>query len=130
MAEGFARTYGSDVMVPASAGLTPASIVQPLTKEVMLAKNIRIDEQYPKDLSSVHPTAFDLIVNMSGTKLPTKLPMEVREWPVEDPIGCTEDVYLKVRDQIERLVMDLILELRFEDRKEKRGAGDLLPEPR
>src|SRR5579871_1009678 len=32
MAEGFARAYGSDVMTPLSAGLSPAPIVAPLTK--------------------------------------------------------------------------------------------------
>lgn len=144
MAEGFARAYGSDVMEPASAGLSPASIVQPLTKEVMLAKNINIDNQYPKDLTAINPSSFDLIVNMSRTKLPTRLPMEVRDWPIEDPIGCPEEVYIRVRDQIEHLVMSLILEFRRNARtddasamrrvmptkKEKRGTGSFLPEPR
>lgn len=45
MAEGFARKYGSDVLEAASAGLSPASIVQPLTRKVMEAKNINIDGQ-------------------------------------------------------------------------------------
>jgi len=124
MAEGFARAYGSDVMEAASAGLAPAAIVQPLTKEVMLAKNIRLDGQYPKDLASLNPGNFDLIVNMSGTKLPAKPPVEVRDWPIEDPIGRSEEVYLAVRDEIERLVMSLILELRRKDRKPELESRD------
>lgn len=112
MAEGFARNYGSDVMEPFSAGFAPAAIVQPLTRKVMEAKNINIDAQYPKDLGMIDVPSIDLIVNMSGTKLPPRMPTEVRDWKIEDPIGRTEDVYVTVRDQIENLVMQLILEFR------------------
>lgn len=116
MAEGFARRYGSDVMQAASAGMAPAPIVQPLTKKVMEEKNIKLDEQYPKNVLSVDIASFDIVVNMSGAKLPATLPAEVREWKVVDPIGQPEEVYVEVRDQIEHLVMRLILELRREQR--------------
>jgi arsenate reductase len=123
MAEGFARRYGSDVLEPASAGLAPASIIQPLTRKVMEEKNIRLDGQYPKDLSAVDLGKFDLVVNMSGMPLPGRVPAEVRVWNVEDPIGREEEVYLAVRDQIEMLVMQLILELRRENQKSKKESG-------
>jgi arsenate reductase (thioredoxin) len=123
MAEGFARKYGSDVMQAASAGTSPASIVQPLTKKVMEAKNINIDSQSPKSLNSVPLRSFDLIVNMSGSSLPIRVPMPVREWPIEDPIGCSEEVYEAVRDQIEMRVMMLILELRREAEKAEAPAA-------
>jgi protein-tyrosine-phosphatase len=120
MAEGFARRYGSDVMEVESAGLAPASIVQPMTKQVMEAKNINIDSQYPKNLSELPVSSFDLIVNMSGMRLPTRTPVEVRDWKIEDPINKPEAVYNEVRDQIENEVVRLILELR---REAKRAAG-------
>ncbi|HTU43589.1 MAG TPA: arsenate reductase ArsC [Bryobacteraceae bacterium] len=122
MAEGFARRYGPDVMEAASAGLSPAGIVQPLTKKVMEAKNINIDDQHPKSLKSVPVRSFDLIVNMSGTKLPVRVPMEVRDWSIEDPIGRPEEFYIAVRDQIEMQVMLLILELRREAAKLEGGG--------
>ena len=112
MAEGFARKYGQDVAEVGSAGLSPASIVQPLTYQVMQEKNVALDGQFPKDLSSVGVSSFDLIINMSGTKLPGRIPIEVRDWKIDDPIGRSEEVYKRVRDQIEDLVMRLILELR------------------
>lgn len=131
-------------MEPASAGLSPATIVQPLTKQVMQAKNINIDDQYPKELSSIDLFSFDLIINMSGAKLPVSIPVEVRDWAVEDPIGQSEDVYRAVRDKIEHLVMNLILKLRREasdgerslktahgrravPAKNKRGPEELIP---
>src|SRR5579863_1476490 len=122
MAEGFARRYGSDVLEAASAGLSPATIVQPLTKKVMESKNINLDEQYPKNLNSVPLRTFDLIVNMSGVRLPVAVPAEVREWSIEDPIGQPEEVYMAVREQIEMQVMLLILELRREAAKQEGAA--------
>ena len=107
-------------MEAASAGLSPAGIVQPLTKKVMEAKNINIDNQYPKNLNSVPVRSFDLIVNMSGAKLPARVPMEVRNWNIDDPIGQPEETYVAVRDQIEMQVMLLILELRREAAKAER----------
>lgn len=129
MAEGFARRYGSDVMEPASAGLAPALIVQPLTKKVMSERNINIDDQHPKDLGTLELKNFDLIVNMSGAKLPPRIPIEVREWKVEDPIGQPEEVYLTVRDQIENAVMRLILEFRRPTRTRKPKAKPVLTNP-
>ena len=123
MAEGFARKYGSDVLEASSAGFAPANIVQPLTKKVMEAKNINIDDQFPKNLDQVGVVQFDLIVNISGNKLPNRLPIEVREWTIEDPIGQSEDTYVQVRDQLENQVMGLILDLRREARKRVESKG-------
>lgn len=119
MAEGFARKYGSDVMEAASAGFAPASIVQPLTKKVMEAKNISLETHFPKDLEHVPLSGFDLIVNISGRKLPSRMAVEVREWTVDDPMGKSEEEFVAARDQIENLVMRLILDLRKSKRPPK-----------
>ncbi len=112
MAEGFARRYGSDVLEAESAGLMPAAIIQPLTREVMLEKNITIEEQFPKYLRELKPEDFDLVVNISGLELPPGWSKRVETWRVRDPIGASEEVYRAVRDQIEMLVMKLIIALR------------------
>lgn len=112
MAEGFARAYGKDVMVPASAGLSPAVMVPPLTIQVMKEKNISLEDAFPKDIGFLRGAQFDLIVNMSGQKLPTALPTPVEEWKVRDPIGKSEDIYRTIRDEIEGRVMNLIIAIR------------------
>ncbi len=112
MAEGFARKYGSDVMSAWSGGVAPAPVVQPLTIQVMLQKNIDIQEQFPKSIHELELNLFDLIINMSGAPMPVGLRAEVRDWTVADPMTQAEEVYLRVRNQIENLVMGLILELR------------------
>ena len=124
MAEGFARRYGSDVLECASAGLAPAPIVQSMTRMVMEAKNINIDDQYPKDLEQIPLSKFDLVINMSGRQFPGRTAIPVRDWKVEDPIGQSEEVYNTVRDQIENSVMQLILELRREQKKLEKVAAD------
>jgi hypothetical protein len=60
---------------------------------------------------------------MSCVKLPSRIPIEVREWKVEDPIGREVQVYRAVRDQIEQLVMRLILELRRESKPLAKVTG-------
>jgi arsenate reductase len=111
MAEGFARTYGADVMEARSAGISPAAAIAPLTRKVLSEKNISLEEQFPKALNGISGNSFDIIVNMSGSKLGVSAP-HVVAWAVPDPIGQKEEVYQSVANQIEDLVMRLILELR------------------
>ena len=113
MAEAFARAYGSDVMTVESAGLSPATIIAPLTKQVLAERNLNIDSHFPKGLEVAARESFDLVVNMSGQ--PVKLlQARVVDWQVRDPIGQSEAVYRGVVQQIESLVMGLILSLRNE----------------
>lgn len=107
MAEGFARAYGSDVLVAQSAGLGPALALAPLTHLVMLEKNIDLGECYPKEMAHVDGP-FDLIVNMSGQTLPAVPGVEVEQWDVRDPIGESEKIYRQVRDEIEQRVKQLV----------------------
>lgn len=115
MAEGFARAYGSDVMEVRSAGLAPATIVAPLTKQMLYERNLPADDLFPKGIEMLQGEAFDVVVNLSGTSLPqfpqTPAP-RILVWPVTDPIGQKDSVYRDVADRIESLVMGLILELR------------------
>ena len=113
MAEGFARCYGRDVMHAQSAGLAPAGTVAPDTVRTMAEKNIDLGGHFPKALDNFPPNEWDAIVNMSGFPLPVAYQHPaVRNWTVQDPMGEDEDVYRRVRDQIEHLVMGLILEYR------------------
>ena len=117
MAEGFARAYGSDVFEVHSAGVAPALMVPEETKRTMMERNIDISDHFPKEFRRYPSGFFDLIINMSG--MPLHGYENVRVWPITDPYGSNQRVYRTVRDQIEKLVMELILELR---RKSPRNA--------
>jgi protein-tyrosine-phosphatase len=111
MAEAFARAYGADTLWVQSAGLGPAPMVAPLTRQILKERNVRSDDQFPKGLDMMTREKFDLVVNMSGHKF--NVPSgEMVEWVVRDPIGETVETYRAVADQIEGLVMRLILDTR------------------
>lgn len=112
MAEGFARVYGKDVILPASAGLSPAISVARDTIRAMDEKNIDLRQHFPKSLRQLSGVPFDLIVNMSGYDLPLDSTVPIRDWDVPDPIGTRFEAHREIRDRIENLVMNLILELR------------------
>ncbi len=123
MAEGFARLYGDDVLIAASAGLTPAFAVAPDTMRAMDEKNIDLRDHFPKSIRQLGRAQFDLIVNMSGVSLPNQS-VPVRDWDVPDPIGMDYDEHCEVRDAIEQLVMQLVLEFRRAGQEPKfRGQG-------
>jgi len=114
MAEAFARVYGSDVLIPASAGLYPAGDIASDTIQAMDERGIDIREHFPKTIQHLGRVTFDLAINISGRPIPEGLTgaSEVRAWNVEDPICLTYKEHCQIRDEIERLVMALILELR------------------
>jgi arsenate reductase (thioredoxin) len=114
MAEAFARAYGRDVLIPASAGLAPATRVAPDTLDAMDEKGIDLRDHFPKSIRHLGRIEFDLVINISGEMLPTAMKCPVREWDVEDPVSLKYEDHCAVRDDIERRVMDLILELRRE----------------
>ena len=110
MAEGFARVYGKDVLTAESAGVAPAMAIPIETRQTMAEKNIDVSGQVPKPVNIFPPGYFDFVVNLSGRPIPG-FPAAT-EWKVRDPIGGSPAEYRAARDQIERLVMNLIVELR------------------
>lgn len=111
MAEGFAKSYGKDVMTVESAGLSPAAIMSPLTHQVMREKGVSTDGHFPKDIKLFDLRKFDMVVNISGVPFRGGT-AQVIEWAVKDPIGLNEKVYRQVRDEIELRVQKLIVQLR------------------
>ena len=87
MAEAFARVYGQDALVAASAGLTPAMAVAPDTVRAMAEKEIDLRDQFPKSIRHLRRSQFDLVVNMTGLALPDGIGATVVEWSVPDPVS-------------------------------------------
>jgi len=112
MAEALAKKYGTDVIVASSAGLSPALQTHVMTRAVLKEKNVDLGDHLPRRLANLKPSNYDLIVNMSGSKLPDNLGVPVENWPVADPMGRSDDTFRKCRDEIEMLVMRLILRIR------------------
>ena len=112
MAEALGRKYGSDVMEPASAGLAPAMSNHPFTRSVLSEIGVELGEHLPKRFRGFDLTGYDLVVNMSGQKLPFDPPVSVETWDVPDPMGKPEEEFRRTRELLEMLVMRLILRFR------------------
>ncbi len=121
MAEAFARAYGTDVLVPASAGLSPATRVATNTLAAMAEKGLDLRDHFPKSIRNLGRAEFDLVVNMSGFNLPDVPTARIAEWDVEDPVAMDYEEHCHVRDQIEALVIRLILDLRSEGLRHSRA---------
>lgn len=108
MAEGFAKHYGSDVLEVYSAGTNLADKVNPNAVLVMKEVGIDISNQYPKKLDDI-PSYIDYLITMGCNVECPYVPCKVREdWGLDDPVGKPLDEFRKVRDQIEKKVIELI----------------------
>lgn len=67
MAEAFARAYGSDVIIPASAGFRPASRIPPDTIRAMSAKNLDLEDHFPKCMKDLGQAQFDVCQSRNKT---------------------------------------------------------------
>lgn len=112
MAEGFANHYGSDVLIAASAGLAPMPSIIKQTVAMMEEAGVDISNHIPSWYEPALAVRYDIVVNMSGFRLPGKPAKEVLEWKIEDPFMKSAATYRKVRDDLEHRVMQLILGLR------------------
>jgi arsenate reductase (thioredoxin) len=116
MAEAFARVYGSDVLAPASAGLAPGRAIPPDTIRAMDEKNIDLRGHFPKGWWEVALSDFDFAVNMSGYELPPQITLPARSGRRRTPFWRAIRNTAEIRDRIENLVMELILEMRRDRR--------------
>ncbi len=118
MAEGFARAMGIEAF---SAGTHPKDSVHPLAIAVMAEKGIDISHHHPKPLDLEFAKTVDLIVTVCGeadaecAQLP--LPVPKIHWNLPDPAKAEGDeneklrAFRSVRDDIERLVSELVAQL-------------------
>jgi protein-tyrosine-phosphatase len=113
MAEAFANHYGKDVLVASSAGLMPVPLIDPRTVFVMEERGVDVSLHAP---SLYDPRGeFDVVVNLSGAPMLRSSAngnSDLLEWRVRDPYNANIDFYREIRDEIERLVMLFILDLR------------------
>src|SRR5258708_3813812 len=97
MAAAMANHYGSDVLFATSSGLSPVPSIVPETVEIMREINIDVSGHVPSWYQPLAPSPYDIVVNISGMRLPGKPPKELLEWPVDDPYRMSKEVYQQVR---------------------------------
>jgi len=117
MAEGFCNHYARQMGLSvraASAGTRPEGYVHPHAIAVMKEVGIDISHQRSKGLRPEELLGYDYVISMGCSDRGICLAAfhgEVCDWGLEDPLGKPLAVYRRVRDEIERRVMELLREI-------------------
>ena len=109
MAEGFARTLGTGIIEPWSAGSNPSGKINETAVGMMRERGIDITRQGSKGLSDLPNMTWDYLITMGCGDACPFVPAKTRlDWNLPDPKNLPLDKFREVRDQIERQVQELI----------------------
>jgi arsenate reductase (thioredoxin) len=115
MAEGFARELSRRSIEIWSAGVAPSGRVSEGAVQVMAERGIDISGHLSKGIDRVPLETMDWIVSLgevsASVVAPPRFAGRLEDWRVRDPVGESLDVYRTVRDDIERLVRELLVVL-------------------
>ncbi len=109
MAAGFLRHLAGGRVVVRSAGSMPAERVNPAVVEVMAERGVQLGDVTPKELSADQVAASDVVVTMGcGDACPVMPGKRYLDWELADPAGKGTAEIRPIRDEIERLVRNLL----------------------
>ncbi len=114
MAEAFANFYGKGRVVAESAGTLPATEVNPVVVKVMKEKGLDISRNRPARLDVGRVRNADFVVTMGCSVeevCPAPLLRDAVDWGVEDPKGRPIEKVREIRDEIERMVQELLSDM-------------------
>jgi protein-tyrosine-phosphatase len=95
-----------------SAGSAPADSINPAVVEAMLEVGIDISHEMPKVLTTSAVAESDVVITMGcGDACPFFPGKRYLDWPLQDPAGQGVAAIRPIRDEIKRLVEDLITTL-------------------
>ncbi len=111
MAEAFARRQG---LIAMSAGTIPGAKINPIVVQAMREKSIDISGNTPKMLTNDLIDKVDVVVTMGCSveevcprPMLAKMRKKLVDWNLSDPKGKPIEEVRKIRDDIERRVIDL-----------------------
>ena len=111
MAQAFAEKYG---MRSSSAGTVPSGRINPLVVEAMKERGIDISKKVPKMLTPEMIDRASLVVTMGCSvaevcpkPILAKMQKKLVDWNLQDPKGRPIGDVRKIRDEVERRVLEL-----------------------
>ena len=113
MAAAFAKYYGGAAIVAESAGTMPSERVHPVVAEAMLERGIDLSRATPRLLTDEMAREADRAITM-GCAIEEVCPaglVDTEDWALEDPSGKPIERVREIRDEIERRVRALLLEI-------------------
>jgi protein-tyrosine-phosphatase len=114
MAAALLAHHGGDRVVVRSAGTAPADTINPAVVEVMaeLGIDLHANGAHPKRLEDAAVRASDVVITMGcGDECPFYPGKQYLDWALPDPAGQGADAVRPIRDEIDRRVQALLVEL-------------------
>ena len=112
MAAGFMRHLAVGRVTVFSAGSEPANSINPSAVAVMKEVGIDIASAQPQLWTMEMLDAVDVVVTMGcGDACPFLPGKKYVDWPLNDPAGQGVDAVRPIRDEIQKLVEDLIAQI-------------------
>ncbi len=110
MAQAFATIYGNEKIEAFSAGSRPGGVVNAKAIAAMKELGYDLGKHHSKSLDEVKNHApFDAVVTMGcGDACPWMPAKQHLDWQIPDPRDMDKDQFNDVRDQIGKLVKDLV----------------------
>lgn len=113
MAEALARSHASDVIAPASAGITPVGHIAHEVQFVLLQRGILMTGHYCKSIGHPALATPQLYINMSGIAGEQLFAgSSFEDWDVAAPVEGNSESFQRICDDIEARVLDLAARLR------------------
>jgi arsenate reductase (thioredoxin) len=112
MAEAFAKIHGKGKVEAYSSGSSPSGIINPKAIAAMKEKGYDLTNHSSKSLHEIPQVRYDYAITMGcGDECPFVSADHREDWKLEDPKNMTPLEFNKVRDDIERRVVELIEKL-------------------
>ena len=112
MALGFFEALTGDKAVAWSGGSEPGIEVNPAAIAAMAERGIDISGEFPKPWTDETVRAADVVITMGcGDACPIFPGKRYEEWVLEDPAGQDVAAVRPIRDEIERRIRELLVEL-------------------
>jgi arsenate reductase len=95
-----------------SAGSAPTESINPAVVEVMAELGMDLSREFPKPLTDDGVRAADVVITMGcGDACPVYPGKRYLDWKLDDPAGKPVDQVRPIRDEIDRRVRALLIEL-------------------
>ena len=112
MAEAITRGLAGDEVDAASAGLMPFGRIVDSTRNTLRSLGYDDTGLSSKGLDEVDLSGFDIVVSLLGDSglghIPTPPGGQMEAWPIRDPYGEDEEVYLTVARRLEDRIRGLL----------------------
>jgi arsenate reductase len=112
MAAGLVKLRSEGRIHVRSAGSDPAEMINPAVVEAMDEVGVDMSEEFPKPLTEEDVRAADVVITMGcGDACPVYPGKRYEDWALDDPAGQDLETVRRIRDEIDRRVETLIVEL-------------------